>query len=243
MLKLKYTIIIPCYNSEKWIAKSIESAINQTYDNYEIIVVDNESTDNSLNIIERYSDRIRIDTAENIYKYSYQEPVEKALSIATGDYFTILGSDDYVDPRYIEKINNIISVNPEKVKFLQTPIVGVQADTGTFVGEISHTYKSLDEFKQLLFKHSPVNTPTMVFKRSLYDSGVVRWKSEEYLGAIDYDLYFNLADKGHFIFAFPHWIGYYYRWHKEQATWGMHKEGTNYDQKIKDYWREKWTPV
>ena len=97
---LKYTIIIPCYNSEKWIAKSIESAINQTYDDYEIIVVDNESTDNSLSIIQRYSDRIIIDTAENIYKHSYQEPVEKALTIATGDYFTILGSDDHLCSHY-----------------------------------------------------------------------------------------------------------------------------------------------
>jgi glycosyltransferase involved in cell wall biosynthesis len=49
-MKPKITIIIPCYNAEKWIAESINSALSQTYENKEIIFVDNESTDNSLNI-------------------------------------------------------------------------------------------------------------------------------------------------------------------------------------------------
>lgn len=239
---LKYTIIIPCYNSEKWIAKSIESAINQTYDNYEIIVVDNESTDNSLNIVQRYSDRIRIDTAENIYKHSYQEPVEKALTIATGDYFTILGSDDQIESTYIQKINSIISTNPQKINFLQSPIVGIQAGTDKIVGEIKHEYKSLDEFKRLLLQKSPVCTPSMVFKKSLYDEGIIQWDSEKYLGASDYDLYFRLADKGYFIYPYPKWLGYYYRWHETQATWGMHKENAvnNFDKKIQKYWIDKW---
>jgi glycosyltransferase involved in cell wall biosynthesis len=239
---LKYTIIIPCYNSEKWIAKSIESAINQTYDNYEIIVVDNESTDDSLSIIQRYSDRIIIDTAENIYKHSYQEPVEKALTIATGDYFTILGSDDQIESAYIQKINSIVSTNPQKINFLQSPIVGIQAGTNKIVGEIKHVYKNLDEFKRLLLQKSPVCTPSMVFKKRLYDEGVIQWDSEKYLGASDYDLYFRLADKGYFIYPYPKWLGYYYRWHETQATWGMHKENAvnNFDKKIQKYWIDKW---
>ena len=106
---LRYTIIIPCFNSEKWLATSIESALNQTYKNIELIVIDNESSDRSLEIAQRYSDRATIGTAKNIYKHSYQEPVEEALKMATGDYFTILGSDDFIEPTYIENLNKIIS--------------------------------------------------------------------------------------------------------------------------------------
>ena len=177
---LKYTIIIPCFNSEKWLSASIESALNQTYKNIEVIVIDNESSDQSLEIARRYSDRVIVGSAKNIYKHSYQEPVEEALSLATGDYFTILGSDDFVSPTYIEK--------------------------------------------------------------SLYVNGTIAWDSEKYLGASDYDLYFRLADKGHFIFAYPEWLGYYYRWHEDQATWGMHKENAlnNFDKMIQSYWKEKW---
>ena len=239
---LKYTIIIPCYNSEKWLSASIESALNQTYKNVEVIVIDNESSDRSLEIAKKYSDQATIGTAKNIYKHSYQEPVEEALKLATGDYFTILGSDDFIEPTYIENLNKIISIDPSRINFLQSPLIGVQSDTGKSVGEIKHEYRSLTEFKKLLFERSPVCTPTMVFKKSLYDDGTVCWNSEKYLGASDYDLYFRLADKGYFIFAYPKWLGYYYRWHEDQATWGMHKENalSNFDNMIQSYWKEKW---
>jgi len=239
----KVTIIIPCYNSEKWIEECIMSALNQTYDNKEVIFVDNESSDSSLEIAKRIQEthkELVVETAENIYKHSYQEPVEKALSISTGEYATILGSDDFIDEDYIKNIAEILSKS-DKISVLQSPVRGVKGVEKTFVGEISHSYKNLQQFKEQLFIRCPVTTPTIVFKKSLYDSGIVRWKSEEYLGACDYELYFNLTDNNVFIYPFPKWIGYYYRWHEDQCTWGMHKEETNFDQKIKDYWRNKWT--
>jgi glycosyltransferase involved in cell wall biosynthesis len=217
----KVSIIIPCYNAEKWIAESINSAaLSQTYENKEIIFVDNESTDNSLNIakqIQSKSPQLMVYTAPNLYKYSWEEPVNKALSHATGDYFTILGADDFIREDYIENIVKIIATAPDKIKLLQSPILGVKGD-----------------------KECPVTTPSVVYKKELYDQGIVRWKSEEYLGAVDYELYFNIADNGLFIYPYPKWIGYYYRWHEGQATWGMHKETTNYDEKIKSYWSKKW---
>jgi len=239
----KVTIIIPCYNSEKWIEECIMSALNQTYDNKEVIFVDNESSDSSLEIAKRIQEthkELVVETAENIYKHSYQEPIEKGLSISTGEYATILGSDDFIDEDYIKNIAEILSKS-DKISVLQSPVRGVKGVEKTFVGEISHSYKNLQQFKEQLFIRCPVTTPTIVFKKSLYDSGIVRWKSEEYLGACDYELYFNLTDNNVFIYPFPKWIGYYYRWHEDQCTWGMHKEKTNFDQKIKDYWRNKWT--
>ena len=65
----KVSIIIPCYNAEKWIEKCVNSALNQTYENIEVIVVDNESSDNSLVILnEKFgkNDKVMIETAENI---------------------------------------------------------------------------------------------------------------------------------------------------------------------------------
>ena len=92
----------------------------------------------------------------------------------------------------------------------------------------------------MLFETCPVTTPTMVYKKELHDNGVIRWNSKECLGAADYDLYFNIADHGLFIYPYPNWIGYYYRWHEGQATWGMHKETTSYDQLIKEQWHKRW---
>mgnify|MGYP003991607409 FL=1 len=242
-MSIKITIIIPCYNAESWIAESINSALSQTYENKEIIFVDNESTDNSFQIakqIQSENPEIMIFTAPNLYRYSWEEPVNEALSHATGDYFTILGADDFIREDYLSNISKIITASPDKIKLLQSPILGVKGDREQYLGEIRHQYGNLQEFKTLLFSKCPVTTPSVVYKKDLYDSGVIRWKSKDYLGAVDYELYFNIADNGLFIYPYPEWIGYYYRWHNGQATWGMHKETTNYDQKIKNHWSKKW---
>ena len=55
----KVSIIVPVYNSEKYLKKCIQSIVSQTYDNYEIIVVNDGSTDNSLKILESFSDKYK----------------------------------------------------------------------------------------------------------------------------------------------------------------------------------------
>lgn len=238
------TVIIPCYNSEKFLEKCIESAALQNYGNTEIIVVDNESTDSSLEIAKKMQLRfseIKVDTAPNIYKYSYQEPVERALEISTGDYFTILGSDDFLDPNYISNICNVINSSKNiDILALQSPILGVDNSGEKVVGLLGHSYESLEEFKKLLFSKCPVTTPSVVFAKSLYTDKIVRWFSNEFLGASDYEMYFNLTDKGIPIFPINQWLGYYYRWHESQSTWGMHSTGINFDEIIKEKWRNKW---
>ncbi len=141
---------------------------------------------------------------------------------------------------YIDNIAKIIAGAPDKIKVLQSPIHGIRGSLKNPMGELKHTYKSMQELKELLFVKCPVTTPTVVYKKQLYDDGIVRWDSKNYLGAVDYELYFNIVDNDIFIYPYPQWLGYYYRWHKAQATWGMHKETVNYDEKIKQYWRTKW---
>ena len=239
----KVTIIIPCYNAERWIKESIESALAQTYHNTEVIFVDNESTDNSLRIaqdIQTEHTKLIISTAPNLYRYSWEEPVEEALRMSTGNYFTILGADDYLRNDYIESIVKIISSSDDKIKLLQSPITVVRGDKEEFMGQIGHSYQTQEQFKNLLFQKCSVNTPTVVYKKELHDKGIIRWNSKECLGAADYDLYFNIADHGLFIYPYPNWIGYYYRWHEGQSTWGMHKETTSYEQLIKERWYKRW---
>lgn len=241
---MKISIIIPCYNAEKWIEQCVNSALNQTYENLEVIVVDNESKDSSLQIINKLKEinpHLLVSTAPNLYKYSWTEPVEEALSLASGEYFTILGSDDYIDEKYVENIVDVIERSNGKIEIFQSPIRGI--DTNNLPvknGNISHSYKNLTEFKKKLFTGCPVNTPTVVYKKSIHTEGNVFWDSESFLGSADYNLYFHLADKKKFIYPIPKWLGYHYRWHSDQATWGMQKEETRYDEKIKNWWRKKW---
>ena len=103
-----------------------------------------------------------------------------------------------------------ISKAPDKILAFQSPIHGIEGKEETSLGEVSHHYKSLAEFKDLLFQKSPVNTPTMVYSRKLYKRGLLQW-DPIYLGAADYNLYFRFADKNIFIFPADRWLGYKYR--------------------------------
>tara|TARA_R100001082_G_C4357136_1_gene157428 strand:+ start:1106 stop:1843 length:738 start_codon:yes stop_codon:yes gene_type:complete len=241
-MSLKVTILIPCYNAEDWIEKCILSALDQTYENTEVIFVDNESTDKSLEIargIQKDHPELVISTAPNLYRWSWDEPVTEGLKLCTGDYITILGADDYIIPTYVANFMEYIEKAPVKILAFQSPIQGIEGKEETFLGEVAHHYKSMAEFKELLFQKSPVNTPTMVYSRELKERRLLQW-DPQYLGAADYHLYFRLADKNVFIFPADRWLGYKYRWHPGQATWGMHKETTNYDDTIRGYWKGTW---
>lgn len=90
------SIITPCYNSDKFISKTIESVISQTYTNWEMIIVDDCSTDNSASIIKRYTEfdkRIKYIKTE-FASGSPAYPRNMGISLAKGRYIAFLDSDD-----------------------------------------------------------------------------------------------------------------------------------------------------
>ena len=104
------SIIIPCYNAEKYIAETIQSVINQTYKNWELIVVNDGSTDNSLNIITEFAandSRISFIDKKNT---GVSDSRNKGIEKAKGDFIAFLDADDVWDFQYLEKqIENLQS--------------------------------------------------------------------------------------------------------------------------------------
>lgn len=89
------SILIPCFNAERWIGQAIESAIAQTWPRKEVIVVDDGSTDQSLDIIKSFGDRIRWDAGPNRGGNAARN---RLLEMAEGDWLQYLDADDYLMP-------------------------------------------------------------------------------------------------------------------------------------------------
>ncbi|TDG35305.1 glycosyltransferase family 2 protein [Pedobacter changchengzhani] len=102
----KVTVIIPNYNHAKFLEQRIDSVITQTYQDFEIIILDDCSTDNSKNIIERYRGNSKV--KEIVYNTrnsgSAFKQWEKGISLAKGEYIWIAESDDFADIFFIETL-------------------------------------------------------------------------------------------------------------------------------------------
>ena len=110
-----FSIILPTYNRDKLISKAIQSVINQTFANWELIIVDDGSTDNTRNTIETFDDK-RI-------KYLYQENQERSIARNTGinnsngQYICFLDSDDYYLENHLQSLYDEISFQNFPVSF------------------------------------------------------------------------------------------------------------------------------
>lgn len=104
---MKYSIIIPVYNVEKYLEKCLNSILNQTYSNYEIIVVNDGSTDNSQKIIDKmvlkFPEKIKVIQKENS---GQSDARNYGVKKATGDYIFFMDSDDFIDENLLEFVNN-----------------------------------------------------------------------------------------------------------------------------------------
>lgn len=102
----RISIIVASYNYEKYIPQTIQSVIEQTYKDWELIIVDDGSKDNSKEIIQSYcqkDSRIRLYTHENNENKGLAETLQLGLKNASGDYVVFLESDDYISSEYLEK--------------------------------------------------------------------------------------------------------------------------------------------
>ena len=104
------SILIPCYNAERWISQAIESALAQTWSKKEIIVVDDGSTDRSLDVIRQFEGRVRWETGQNL---GGNVARNRLLELAEGEWVQYLDADDWLLPGKIEGQIAFLSAHPD----------------------------------------------------------------------------------------------------------------------------------
>lgn len=155
MKDVKFSIVIPNYNEDKYIRECLESVFSQTYNNYEVIVVDDGSTDNSLEIVKDFN--VKIYHSNGLHAGGARN---LGIDNASGDYIVFLDSDDYFNnDKVLSELNDLI--NDEDIVFLDYLL--------NINGECTEK-KDLDEdMYERIARTSFLGAPTKCFKRSLLE--------------------------------------------------------------------------
>ena len=111
--KPRVTVVIPCYNRERFIRGTLESVLSQTYPNLEIVAMDDGSTDGTRKILEDYGGRIRILEHPSRINKGQSAAINLGIRSTKGEYIAILDSDDLWAPEKIERQMEFLEKNPD----------------------------------------------------------------------------------------------------------------------------------
>lgn len=175
---VKFSIIIPVYNCDKFLRRCIDSIINQEYRNIEIILIDDGSKDNSAKLCDDYANkdkRIKVIHKENA---GVSQARNDGLKIAVGKYICFLDADDYIDDKYFIEIEEIL----EKYKDIELINFGFYSDVDDFnfnklssdvINYEDRLYESHDDIKKdfiNLWDHSMLYNPVnKVYVKEILD--------------------------------------------------------------------------
>jgi len=161
----KITIIIPAYNSAAFIGEALRSVFNQTYTDFEVVIVNDGSTDDIRGALEPYIDRVRYFRQEN------QGPAQarnRAIEEAGGEYIAFLDADDLWEPEKLAKQIREFERNPELGMIITEN--SLFDERGIFrhtVGKREYLMKG--DIPQNIFLKSGVVTPTVMVRREVLD--------------------------------------------------------------------------
>jgi glycosyltransferase involved in cell wall biosynthesis len=197
------SILIPCFNAERWISQCIESALAQTWAEKEVIVVDDGSTDGSLKLIQSFGDRIRWETGPN---RGGNVARNRLLELSRGDWLQYLDADDYLLPDKIEKQMQFTASNPG-VDVAFSRVIQETHEGGKVNQEVSLMLEPLDPWCLLLRWDLPQTGALLWRKRAVVSVG--GWKVDQPC-CQEHELYLRMLQAGH-QFAYCRDYGAVYR--------------------------------
>jgi glycosyltransferase involved in cell wall biosynthesis len=182
------SVIMSVYNGEKYLNEAISSVLSQDFSDFEFIIIDDGSTDKSLEIIKSFNDeRVKIISREN---RGLIASLNQAISASTGEYIARMDADDICLP-------NRFSVQLKAFNNPEIAVVGSWAtkinENGEELGLMSYPPSEHQKIKRFFIKHNPFIHSSMMIKKEVFDN--VGVYDSKYKHAEDYELWSRMLHK------------------------------------------------
>jgi glycosyltransferase involved in cell wall biosynthesis len=212
---MQVSVVLPAYNAGRFISQTIESVLAQTWRDFELIIIDDGSTDNTLEIVAKYAAldaRIRVYTQPNV---GFAQTLHRGIDLSVNEWVFRMDNDDLMRPNRIERQLAFINEHPEL------------AVTSCLVHHIDSNNRIIGKDNSRLFTHEAVaalvsaneligfSHPAVAFRKSAVLA--VGGYRKEFFPAEDIDLWNRLVEKGYKILVQPEYL-LDYRMHGNSAT-------------------------
>lgn len=175
----KISVLMTAYNSEKFIAEAIDSILNQTFTDFEFIIINDGSTDKTAEIVNKYTDK-RIRFIDNKHNQGLIAVLNQGLDLCRGEYIARMDSDDISLPQRFEKQVAYLDANPD-VGILGT--AGQNFGANNYVNYLPEIVDAFVLLREVGFYH-----PSIMMRKSVLDKYNLRYNSDYYL-VEDYELW------------------------------------------------------
>ncbi len=233
MAKPLISVIIATYGREKYIRKTLESILSQSYDLLEIIVIDDSESDKTEKIVELL-DRKEIKYIKSRDRLGFVKSLNKGIKVAAGKYIARLDDDDFwSDPKKLEKQVGFLEENPDYV------LAGGGAilidEKGKELRRFLPPEKD-DKIRELMLRDCLFVHSTVVFKKKTWE--MVHGYNEDLVSAEDWDLWLRFGDFGKF-YNFQEYFVYFLQ--AEQGKTQYIRRRNTYDHlKLMRRYRDKY---
>jgi len=213
---MRVSVILPIFNAEKYLSEAVRSILNQTYPDFELLAIDDGSTDNSLKILKSFEDS-RIIIIQNNQNIGLIRTLNKGLELAKGEYIARMDADDISMPMRFEKQVDLLDNNPD---------IGVCSTWLEFFGDNNETIKFPVDHKEIYFRFLlgvQVGHANSMIRRDLIKKLNISYDLN-FIHSEDTNLWVNLLPHTHFA-NIPE-VLYHYRKYDEQVT-RLHSKTVN----------------
>ena len=214
---MKVTVCIPTWNGERYLAETLRSVLAQSYENFECLVVDDASTDHTLDIVDTFKDS-RIRRHVNPKQLGIARNYQHCLELACGEYINVFQQDDVMVPDNLERKLAVLDADPS-ISFVHSSAELLTSSAGS--AEVIACYAPTDQvldgnrmFRELLLTQNHICNPAVVARRQMMlDVGGYDAEADY---TCDYEIWMKMCVNRRVGFVAEPLVKY--RWHETNST-------------------------